>query len=502
MEPDLMQQPSETPYSGTSFDASTIRIVLGTAGAVGEAFFLEAAKTLVEVLGVRWVLFGQYEPGNEDSAQTIVFWDGESLAESIRVSLRDSIWRHLRTTGECIYPDKLHSTFSSASITGELGAEGCVGAQLKASDGTVIGFLTILDDKPITHPESISQAISLLATRAGAELERLIARSLNERLGKIVEESVSEAYVFSGTGFLFETVNRGARENLGYSIDELRSMAPWDLKPAISEQEFRKLVEPLLAGEVESLQLETQHRRKDGSQYDVSVKLQYFSEPDNLFFASIKDVTHLKDAEKREKFLINEINHRSKNLLTIVQAIAEQTVAGNPAEMPQRLARRLAALAANQDVLVHNRWRSIPMKDLVRSQLGFVQHYLDERILMDGPDLNLQPEAAQVLGLAIHELTTNAIKHGALANDRGMVEISWSIDADDRIFTFHWNEREGPLVAEPAAKGFGSSIIVDHPSYALGATVEAEFRAGGLKYGLTASASEVLDGDLESSRAT
>jgi PAS domain S-box-containing protein len=483
-------------------EAFVARIIVGTAGAVGEAFFHESAKTLVDVLDVRWVLIGRYEPGDTESAQIIVFRDGDRTTADMRLSLRDTVWEHLHQNGDCVYPDKLHKRFSNDHVMGQVGAEDCIGARLKASDGSVIGFLTILDEKPIANPEWVSQAVTLLATRAGAELERLIAKSLNERFGKIVEGSVSEAYVFSGRTFLFETVNRGARENLGYSIDELRKMTPWDIKPAFSEQEFRDFVAPLLTGAAESLQLETRHCRKNGSCYDVDVSLQYFSEPDDLFFASITDVTHLKEAERREKFLINEINHRAKNLLTVVQAIVAQTAVVNAADMPQRLARRLAALAANQDVLVHNRWRTIPMEDLVRSQLGFVQHFLDERVLIKGPDVKLQAGAAQVLGMAIHELATNAIKYGALTNERGRVTISWTLDEGQGGFGFNWTESDGPPVIEPPVKGFGYSIIVDQPTYGLSAKVEASFDPGGLRYRIEAPAREVLDDGANQPLAT
>lgn len=492
-----MHQPRTTGYADARHEASVVRILFETAGAVGENFFREAARTLADVLDVRWVLFGQYQPGDRTTAKTIAFWDDEAMAQNMPLSLQGSVWEHLLTTGDCIVPAQLRTAFPGDSAAGPIRAEGCIGTPLKASDGTVIGFITILDDKPIHNHQAIRDAIALLAGRAGAELERLVARSLNERLGKIVEESVSEAFAFSADDFRFETVNRGARENLGYSIEELRGMTPWDLKPAYSEQQFRQFVEPLLKGEVESMQFETQHCRKDGSLYDVHVRIQYFPQPDNLFFASINDVTHQKESARRERVLINEINHRSKNLLSVVQAVAAQTAAGNPVDMPQRLERRLAALAANQDILVHNTWRSIPMRDLIRSQLDFLRHLLDQRILMEGPEMNLQAEAAQVLGMAIHELATNAIKYGALARDGGVVEIAWSLEDDGNLFRFDWVERGGPAVSEPIAKGFGSTIMIDQPCYALGATVDARFAAAGLRYGVKASASAVLDDGRE-----
>lgn len=120
-----------------------------------------------------------------------------------------------------------------------------------------------------------------------------------ERLGRIVEESASEVYVFHAENFRFALVNKGARENLGYTLDELRQLTPWDLKPAIPEPEFRDLVEPLFSGEVPLIDFETVHQRKDGSEYDVAVRLQLMRHDDNaVFYAAVQDVTELNLARR------------------------------------------------------------------------------------------------------------------------------------------------------------------------------------------------------------
>lgn len=120
-----------------------------------------------------------------------------------------------------------------------------------------------------------------------------------ERLGRIVEESASEVYVFHAENFRFALVNKGARENLGYTLDELRQLTPWDLKPAIPESEFRDLVEPLFSGEVPLIDFETVHQRKDGSEYDVAVRLQLMRHDDNaVFYAAVQDVTELNLARR------------------------------------------------------------------------------------------------------------------------------------------------------------------------------------------------------------
>ena len=120
----------------------------------------------------------------------------------------------------------------------------------------------------------------------------------NDRLGRIVEDAASEVYVFGADDYRFRIVNKGARDNLGYTIDELRSLTPWDIKPQISREEFIALVQPLFAGTVERLDFDTIHRRRDGTLYNVSVRLQLFEEEgDSVFYAGIQDITARQKVE-------------------------------------------------------------------------------------------------------------------------------------------------------------------------------------------------------------
>ena len=120
----------------------------------------------------------------------------------------------------------------------------------------------------------------------------------NERLGRIVEDSASEIYIFSSVDFKFSLVNRGARENLGYSMEELRGLTPWDIKPEIDEEQFLKMITPLTSGRQSSLDFETVHERKNSSSYHVAVHLQLIStDGDAVFFAAIQDITEQKQTE-------------------------------------------------------------------------------------------------------------------------------------------------------------------------------------------------------------
>jgi PAS domain S-box-containing protein len=121
-----------------------------------------------------------------------------------------------------------------------------------------------------------------------------------DRLGEVVEQSASEIYVFAADDFRFILVNRGARENLGYSLAELSEMHPWDLKPEFSEEEFKAFVGPLLSAEVPRLSFETVHGRKDGSTYEVSVSLQLIqSQGEFVFFAAIRDISEFNSIRDR-----------------------------------------------------------------------------------------------------------------------------------------------------------------------------------------------------------
>ena len=179
-------------------------------------------------------------------------------------------------------------------------------------------------------------------------------------------------------------MNRGARENLGYSMPELRKLTPWDLKPEFSKREFLDYVDPLKTGQVPVLRFETNHLRKDGTTYPVAVELQYFPDAGSVFFASISDETERKKQEEREQLLLREVNHRAKNILAVVQVLARQSAKHEPEDFLNRLEVRIAALAASHDVLVNHAWQEVPLEELVRSQLGHFESLIGDRINLMG----------------------------------------------------------------------------------------------------------------------
>jgi PAS domain S-box-containing protein len=209
------------------------------------------------------------------------------------------------------------------------------------------------------------------------------------------------------------------------------------------------------------------------------------------------DITERKESEAHLRLLMRELTHRSKNLLAVIQAMARQTAkhAGNVERFLQRFSERLQALARSHDLLVQESWHGASLDDLVRSQLG---HYLDRKnsqVSIEGKDVQLKPEAAQSLGLALHELATNAAKYGALSRVRGRVHIAWKRLPPERgsAIELQWTETKGPKVSGPKRRGFGSMVIEHNLARAIEAEVSLTFDPDGLKCRMIVPAHHILE---------
>ena len=217
----------------------------------------------------------------------------------------------------------------------------------------------------------------------------------------------------------------------------------------------------------------------------------------------VTDVTERKAAEDHIQFLMHEISHRSKNLLAVIQSIARRTArtAGTMEEFENRFERRLQGLAASHDVLVRKNWQGAPLAELVRQQLVPFVEVQSSRFELVGPDIVVTADAAQAIGLAIHELATNAIKYGALSAPTGKVRISWMLDGNagaSSQLSLNWIEQGGPPATPPSRKGFGHVVIVDMIERSLNGTVAVKFAVEGLKWSVSMPATNLVsDPQLE-----
>ena len=244
------------------------------------------------------------------------------------------------------------------------------------------------------------------------------------------------------------------------------------------------------------------HRHIDGALRWVKVAADVVFDGNQpvKIIGTVQDITDRKTTEDQAQILMREVNHRSKNLLAVVQSIAHQMARGaDPETFAKRFADRLAGLAASQDLLVQSQWNGVDLAELVTSQLAHYQHLIGVRIHVAGEPVRISASAAQNLGMAVHELATNAAKYGALSGDIGNVAIRWEVAAAGDAFTITWTESGGPAVTAPLRKGLGSLIITRLLETSLGGTYALRFDPGGLTWSLRAPVSTVVEAGREKS---
>jgi two-component sensor histidine kinase len=178
----------------------------------------------------------------------------------------------------------------------------------------------------------------------------------------------------------------------------------------------------------------------------------------------VQDITERKQAETQQRFLLDELNHRVKNTLATVQSIASQTLrsTSEPKRFRDAFESRLLALSKTHDLLTRNGWREADLYAIVEQELAPYRREKDDRITVSGPKVSLPARATINVGLVVHELTTNAVKYGALSVPQGHVDLGWSIATHaDGSSMLHasWRERNGPPVSEPTRRGFGSKLL-------------------------------------------
>jgi two-component sensor histidine kinase len=206
-----------------------------------------------------------------------------------------------------------------------------------------------------------------------------------------------------------------------------------------------------------------------------------------------RDITQLHAVEERHRLLAGELNHRIKNLLAMVSGIVNQSLRGSDEPLDlvkRRLSDRLQALAAAQDVLMMASRHGAELKQLVEVVLS--PHRSGERIDADGPSVTLSSKCALAMALALHELGTNAVKYGALSQDGGHVDVSWS--NQDGEFHFRWQESGGPHVTAPQRRGFGSQMIEKVLGSYLGGTAKIDFAPAGIVLSLDAPTAALAEG--------
>jgi PAS domain S-box-containing protein len=213
--------------------------------------------------------------------------------------------------------------------------------------------------------------------------------------------------------------------------------------------------------------------RADGSEFPIEASISQTSiAGEKLFTAIIRDITERKRAENMQRLLLAELDHRVKNTLATVQAIAMQTLNAKmePAAFVESFSGRIQALGRAHGLLSQSGWQGADLAKLVNEQLMLGMPGADSRISVQGPHVMLEPQAALHLGLILHELGSNARKFGCLSQPQGRLATEWWLNGDSGcpMLRLRWLESDGPHVDAPKRRGFGTVLIERSLHYALG----------------------------------
>jgi two-component sensor histidine kinase len=203
--------------------------------------------------------------------------------------------------------------------------------------------------------------------------------------------------------------------------------------------------------------------------------------PNGGWVAVHQDITERKRADERQKLLMSELDHRVKNLLARVAAVAKSTNQGEPSEFAQALESRLQSMADAHALLSQSRWQGVNLAELVHRQLA--PYTTKENAVISGPDITLPAAATQDVAMVLQELVTNALKYGSLSTPRGQVSVRWErrqgVDSSERL-VIAWRETGGPPTKVPGHSSYGTRLIRNLIPRELGRTVALVFAPEGV----------------------
>jgi PAS domain S-box-containing protein len=342
---------------------------------------------------------------------------------------------------------------------------------LRDRDGRIVGGINMLGN--ITERKKAEMATASLAAIVESSDDAIIGKDLNG---------------------VITSWNNGAKRLFGYTAQEAIGQSITMLIPFDRQHEESDILARLRRGE-HLEHFETVRVRKDGSPLELSLTISPIKDSAGRIIGASKiarDITERKQAEQRQQLLTNELAHRGKNLLAVIQTIISRSLSGKRslAEAREVLMRRIHALARSQTMLVNGAFEGAPVAEIIRLEF----EAFSGRVKAVGPDVMLNPKAAQTFALLAHELATNATKYGALSQPGGRVAITWSIEYEgaEARFKFQWQERDGPPVVPPTRQGFGRILIEKAAAQDFGARPKISYAPEGLSYEIDAPLSAMV----------
>jgi PAS domain S-box-containing protein len=315
-----------------------------------------------------------------------------------------------------------------------------------------------------------------------------LRREVDERFRLAVEAAPCGMLMLSHDGRI-EMMNAKVERLFEYSMDEIlgqkiEAFIPSGF-PSVSQQlatEFTFSGRPLSSEEKIVVQT------KSGTEIPVEIGCNPIRiNGETMTIAAIVDISERKRADAQRELLLAELNHRVKNTLAVVQGLAHQTFREKESPESRAFEGRLIALATAHNLLTRANWESAPLRELVLDSLQ-IRNASNSRINVSGPEVQLAPQPALALTLALHELFTNALKYGALSNESGNIDVEWSYNSEDvASLKILWRETGGPPVTVPRRRGFGSILLERTLAEDLNGQVSTDFRPEGLQCIINAS---------------
>ena len=327
-------------------------------------------------------------------------------------------------------------------------------------------------------------ALDLSARQICDFVERCRADERLRQLAAIVESS-DDAIVSKDLSGTITSWNAGAGQLFGYSAEEAIGNPITMIIPSDRQHEEPHILDRIGRGEGID-HYETIRRRKDGTLVDVSLTVSPVKDGQGSIIGASKiarDISERRRAENQRDLLIAELSHRVKNTLATVLSIARQSFRNVTSfdEARASFEKRLQALAHTHSRLADSHWSGVALHDVFDDELSPYRNGSGTNVLVLGPAISVKPRHALSLGMAIHELATNAAKYGALSAEGGVVAVEWSADSKHGQLQIRWAETGGPPVKVPDTRGFGRLLLERALAADLGGDVQMDFAATGLR---------------------
>jgi PAS domain S-box-containing protein len=351
---------------------------------------------------------------------------------------------------------------------------------LMSRGGQLVGMISTHWRNPHQPDERSLRILDILARQAADLIESKQAQAAAQQLAAVVESS-DDAIVTKDLNGNITSWNKGAERIFGYLAEEVIGKPVTILIPPDHRDEEDKIIERIRRGQrVEHY--ETVRQRKHGSLIDISLTMSPIRNQQGKIVGASKvarDISGRKRAEAQIVTLAREAEHRAKNILASVQATVRLSRAETPDGLKQSIEGRIQALANVHRLFVQSRWAGADLHSVIQDELSPYSQGQEKRTSIEGPALVMQPDLAQAIAVAIHELTTNAAKYGALSVPEGRVRIEWSRIPGGKV-ELRWTETNGPPVKPPTRSGFGTramtTMIRDH----LAGELNFDWRTSGL----------------------